>query len=50
MRVAFEPRVDYESRRQPLVHSAEIAHRGPNVVRMGVDRDILVDGSHGVIL
>jgi hypothetical protein len=46
-RVALEPRVEHESRHQPLVHGAEITHRGPDVVRVTIDRNVLVDGSHG---
>ena len=46
-RVAFETRVGDKSRRQPLMHRAEITHRRPDIFGVGVDRDVLVDGSHG---
>ena len=46
-RVAVETRVGDESRRQPLVHGAEVTHRVPDVIGVRVDRNVLVDGSHG---
>src|ERR1700722_16984341 len=45
--VAVEPRVAHEAWHQPLVRLAEIGNRGPDLVGVRIDRDVLVDGSHG---
>src|ERR1700722_398193 len=46
--VAVEPRVAREARHQPLVRLAEIGNRGPDLVGVRIDRNVLVDGSHGL--
>src|SRR5256886_8029400 len=49
-RVAVEPRIEHESRHQPLMRAAEIAHRGPDISGRSIDRNVLVNGSHGYVI
>jgi O-antigen/teichoic acid export membrane protein len=46
-RIAVELAVGDEAWRHALMHRAVIAHRRPDVVGTGVQRNVLVDGSHG---
>jgi hypothetical protein len=46
--IAVETRVDDESRCQPR-DRAEIAHRRPDVVGVGVDGNVTMEGGHGKI-
>src|SRR2546430_11417049 len=48
-RVAIEPRIEHESRHQPLMRAAEIAHRDPDISGRSIDRNVLVNGSHGYL-
>ncbi len=47
-RIAVETAVDDKAGVQPLMHGAEITHRIPYGVGMRIDRDVLLDRSHGM--
>jgi hypothetical protein len=48
-RAFFELGVEHEARRQPRMYRSEIAHRVPHIMGGGVDRNLLVNGCHGLI-
>ena len=48
--VGFEACVDDEARHETLVQRADVANRRPDVLRAGLDKDLLADGSHVRVL